>query len=175
MSNVTRFDGSPTDPGDGDHSVLSAYLDGELTTDQRAQVDAELAASPELRAELEAVRSARVAVRDLPMRDLPDGFLEQMIADVGSAPDADAAVGTAASTAPVIDLDARRARRRRAVSWTIGAVAAAVVALAMFVLPGREQVRPNVTAVATQHGASDSNVGDPISGLVGLVPMRGGR
>ena len=41
-------------------------------------------------------------------------------------------------------------------------------------MPGQRTVKPNVTAVATQHGASTANSGDPISGLVpvGVLGVR---
>jgi anti-sigma factor RsiW len=184
MSDITRTDTSPIEPDDDDRSVLSAYLDDELDADERAQVDARVAGSPEWRAELDDVRAARDAVRGLAMRDLPAGFMDRVTAAVASSADIDdvatipAAMDPAgaAQITPPIQLGPRRERtRRRAVGWMVGAAAAVVIALAMFVLPGRGQVHPNVTAVATQHAASNADVGDPISGLVGLAPMRGGR
>ncbi len=176
MSDVTRIDVAPSDPGDDDHSLLSGYLDGELDAEQRAAVEARLAASPAWRAELDEVRVARDAVRSLAMRDVPLGFMDRVTAAVASTPDVAVEADAAESIAQPIELAPRRERsRRRAVGWMVGAAAAVVIALAMFVLPGRGQVRPNVTAVATQHAASNSDLGDPISGLVGLAPMRAGR
>jgi hypothetical protein len=60
------------------------------------------------------------------------------------------------------------------VAWVAAAAAAAVI-VAVFLIPGREQVRPDVTAGATQHAASSSELGDPISGLVPLGPLQGRR
>ena len=60
-------------------------------------------------------------------------------------------------------------------AWAAGGVAAAIAFGAMFVIPGRHQVRPNVTAVVTHHGATSAVRGDPVSGLVPLAPMRSSR
>ena len=46
------------------------------------EVEAQLAASPELRAELEEVTVARAAVRGLPERDAPSGFWDAVLANV---------------------------------------------------------------------------------------------
>jgi anti-sigma factor RsiW len=161
-------------PGDGDtHDFLSGYLDGELTPAERAEVEARLSASPELRAELDDVRMARDAVRALPRRSAPAGFWDAVIAHVDAAPDDDAAaVAADGGHAPVHELDERRARTRNVPwRWIGGAVAAAVVAVAVFVVPGRTQVRPNVRAVATQHGAVSSDMGDSISPLATISPL----
>jgi anti-sigma factor RsiW len=155
-----------------DPAMLSAYLDDELDASERAAVEAQLAESPEWRAELEDVRVARAAVRGLPRREAPEGFWEAVRAGVeASGNDVDGLEPPA--TAP-IDLDARRARRRR--TWLMGA-AAAIVALvaAVVIVPGRNQVTPNVTAVIAQHGAQSSDSGDPISTLAPVGPFAGFR
>ena len=38
MSDVTRTDAAPSEPGDDDHSLLSGYLDGELDAAERTDV-----------------------------------------------------------------------------------------------------------------------------------------
>jgi negative regulator of sigma E activity len=155
-----------------DLSALSGYLDGELTAEERAEVEEQLAASPEWRAELDVVRAARDAVRGLAPREPRAGFWEAVSAVVRDEP----ATGT--STPVHEDPDAAVAlptwRRSTVVRWAAGGVAAAAL-VAVFLIPGREQVRPSVTAVATQHGASSAEVGDRISGLVPLGPLRGPR
>ncbi len=60
--------------------LLSAYLDGELTPAEVAQVQDLLERSPEHRAELGRVEQARTWVRALPPVDPPEGFIEQAIA-----------------------------------------------------------------------------------------------
>jgi anti-sigma factor RsiW len=156
-----------------DLSVLSGYLDGELTAGERAEVEEQLAASPEWRAELDAVRAARDAVRGLAPREPRPGFWDAVSEVVRDEP----ATGT--GTPAHEDRGAAVARsprgRSTVVRWAAGGIAAAAALVAVFLIPGREQVRPNVTAVATQHGASSAEVGDRISGLVPLGPLRGPR
>jgi anti-sigma factor RsiW len=55
--------------------LLSAYLDGELGTAERARLEARLAADSALRAELEALRRTVALVRDLPPQPLPRNFI----------------------------------------------------------------------------------------------------
>src|SRR5205807_5774458 len=110
-------------------------LDGELTTDERAAVDAQLETSAEWRSELVEVRAARDALRSLPERDAPAGFWDAVYAAV----DDDVVV-------PITAARSHDGARRR---WTwIAAGAAAVAAVvAIVVVPHRNQVSPNVTAV----------------------------
>jgi anti-sigma factor RsiW len=159
--------------GHDDHDFLSGYLDGEITSEERAEVEARLAASSELRAELDEIRAVRDAVRSLPRRDAPAGFWDAVVANVGiiAAADADVDAATAGDDlAPVRDLGERRARTARW-RWVAGAAAAAAVVIAVIVVPGRAQVRPNVRAVATQHGAASSDMGDSISPLASISPL----
>ena len=169
-----------------DRSLLSGYLDGELDAEQRAAVDAQLAESAEWRAELDAVRTARDAVRGLVAREPRAGFWDDVTAAVradslvddgqGPVPDADEdASADAAGVVPLAPRRTERTRRQKVVAWAAGGTAVAAALVAVFMIPGRQQVRPNVTAVATQHGATSAAVGDPISGLVPLGPLRGPR
>jgi anti-sigma factor RsiW len=152
-----------------DHDFLSGYLDGELTAEERIAVEAQLADSLELRAELEEVRTARDAVRALPEREAPAGFWDAVLAEVGAAEiEADAD-----SSAVVVPIESRR--RRVPVGWLAGAAAVAAAIIALIVVPGRTSVRPNVTAVATQHGASTATLGDSISSLAPVGPLVGRR
>ena len=137
------------------------------------EVEARLAASVELRAELDEITVARAAVRGLPRREAPAGFWDTVLANVEAADDerADAA---AAEGATVVAIESRRNRKSRA-GWIAGAAAVAAAVIAVVVVPGRTAVRPNVTAVATQHGAATSDVGDSISSLVPMGPLAGRR
>jgi len=148
-----------------DHDFLSGYLDGELTAVERIEVEAQLADSAELRAELEEVRMARDAVRALPQREAPPGFWDAVVSEVGAA-DVDA-------DAVVVPIESRR--RRVPVGWLAGAAAVAAAIIALVLIPGRTSVRPNVTAVATQHGASTAKLGDSISSLAPVGPLVGRR
>jgi anti-sigma factor RsiW len=161
-----------------DPSVLSGYLDGELDDDERAEVEARLAESPEWRDELASVRAARDAVRGLQVLEPRAGFWDDVTAAVRDAPldgaaDDGAVVPIAAGA--VRRTERTTPRRTRVLRWAAGATAAAAALVAVFVIPGRDQVKPNVTAVVNQHGVSSSEVGDRISGLVPLGPLRGPR
>jgi anti-sigma factor RsiW len=166
--------------------MLSAYLDGELNDAERAAVEQRLDASEEWRAELAEVESARAIVRGLPVRDAPPGFWDRVLAQVeaATATDIDASFDgtTTDDVAPPVPISAARGARRgttsgrgRVVTWVAGAAAAVAALVVVVALPGQNTVTPNVTAVATQHGASTTNSGDPISGLVPVGPLAGLR
>lgn len=57
---------------------LSAYLDNELPAAETAAAGAHLAACPACAAELSALKSASRAVRDLPLKPLPAGFMARL-------------------------------------------------------------------------------------------------
>jgi anti-sigma factor RsiW len=168
-----------TDEGGLDsRDLLSGYLDGELDATEVAHVEQRLADSAEWRAELDEVREARSAVRDLPAPMAPAGFWDEVFAHVAAdeADDPDGETDQAdadTAPAPAIPLAPRRNRR---LAW-IASAAAAVIALvvAVVVVPRRTEVKPNVTAVVAQHGAESSSAGDPISTLAPVGPFAGFR
>jgi anti-sigma factor RsiW len=55
--------------------LLSAYLDGQLSAEERAGLEAQLATDPDLRAGLEAMRHTVALVRDLPPVPVPRNFI----------------------------------------------------------------------------------------------------
>jgi anti-sigma factor RsiW len=161
--------------------MLSAYLDGELTDAERLAVEERLEVSAEWRAELAEVESVRAIVRGLPTRDAPPGFWDRVLAHVEAEAESEVEVPTA-DVAPPVPITAARGTRRgtrssrgRAVTWFAGAAAAVAAVVVVVALPGQHTVKPNVTAVATQHGASASNSGDPISGLAPMGVASGPR
>lgn len=130
--------------------LLSAYLDGELTDEERAEVDAYLDRSAAAREELAGLDRARSLVRGLPAVDPPFGFYERAI------------------------LDERRAARaggdgarRNAPRWpglaAAGAAAAALV-LVVGVTPVGDRVAPPVAAFAERHDemASEAPTGTAV-------------
>jgi len=143
--------------------VLSAYLDGELTDAERAEVEARLEQSAEWRAELAEVRAARDAVRGLPPRAAPDGFWDAVYAGVAGDDDV------------VVPITAARSERRRRWGWVAASAAAVAAIVAVIVVPHRNQVTPNVTAVVAQHGAQGSDSGDPVTVLAPVGPLAGFR
>ncbi len=144
--------------------LLSAYLDGEVTDEERAVVDARLAASAEWRDVLEEVRSTRALLQGLPMRDAPPDYWESLLAPGDAAPDGDA---------PVVPIEsARRRRTKRIVAWCAGAAAAAAV-VAVLVVPSQTQVKPSVATFVNQHAIRSSVSEEPVSQLAPVTkPVR---
>jgi len=148
--------------------VLSAFLDGELTDAERAEVDARLESSPEWRAELAEVTSARNALRGLPEREAPAGFWDAVHAGVLAEDDADDHDDV------VVPITAARSSHTRW-KWIAASAAAVAAVVAVIVVPHRSEVSPNVAAVVAQHGAQGSDAGDPVSMLAPVGPLAGFR
>jgi negative regulator of sigma E activity len=151
-----------------DRDVLSAYLDGECTEVERAEVEARLAESAEWRAELEEVRGARTMLRAVADRDAPAGFWDSVLATVAAA-DEEPDTGAA----PVVSLEEKRRKRGRWIATAFAAAAA--VGLAVVIVPHRDNVSPDVTAVVAQHGAQTSDHGEPIGTITPVGPLGGFR
>jgi anti-sigma factor RsiW len=171
----------PTMP---DEAVLSAYVDGECTDLERSWVEEQLAASVEMRAVLDEVRSARDAVRSLPLRDAPPEFWARLLAvgpdDARSASDALPGEAPAdpvlAAGATPVDLAEQRGRRRPArwVGAVAGVAAAAVIAAVVFV-PRQDSVTPPVATFTDAHAVRSSLQDDAVSALVPLAVAGGFR
>jgi transmembrane sensor len=131
--------------------MLSAYLDGECSDDERAAVEARLAVDPEWRAQLEEVAYARDAVRALPMREPPAGFLDSLLEEPGDA------------SRPAQHTWARR-------TLSVVAVAAAIAFAFMIATPSRSgpNVTPAIATMSDAHGATASLENDP---AVGIAPV----
>lgn len=111
---------------------LAAYLAGDLTADEHAALEAELAGDPGLRAELEAIRRADEALARLSTPEPPAGF-ESRLRD-RLAPVVAAEVGQPAAAAPAHAADELAARRPR---WRrLPALAAAAAAVLTLVVGG---------------------------------------
>jgi anti-sigma factor RsiW len=160
--------------GEMPEDALSAYLDGELTPDARAAVEARLDASPEWRAILADVRVARDAVRQLPTAAPPEGFWERVRAEVGGADEAPVVEGADV----VVDLDAARARRDgRRSRWVaaLGSAAAAAVVAAVIITPSTERVKPAVATLSNAHAVRSSTSQDPVGSLASVGKVTGFR
>ncbi len=144
--------------------LLSAYLDGEVTAEERALVDARLAESAEWRAVLEEVRETRELLQALPTRDAPDGFWHTMLASDDPAPP---------QTAPVVPIGSARHRRgKKIIAWCAGAAAAAAV-VAVLLVPSQSQVKPSVATFVNQHAVRSSVTEEPVSQLAPVTkPVR---
>lgn len=77
----TPTPGSEPDPDDrvaSQSQWLSAYLDGELESDDLERAEAELDESPELRADMQALRELLATVGSLPTVAAPPDFCEKL-------------------------------------------------------------------------------------------------
>jgi anti-sigma factor RsiW len=156
-----------TVPPSEDRSVLSAWLDDELSAAERGVVDARLASSQAWRDELAEVEAARAALRAAAVRDAPPDRWDELLGAV------QALGGDLPLDEPVVPIGRARPRSRYPLRWA-AAVAAAAVALVVIVMPQRHGVRPNVAVVATQRGAQLSGTADPVS-VLAPVSVAGGR
>jgi anti-sigma factor RsiW len=150
------------DPGD---ELLSAYLDGEVTADERSAVGDALTRSAECRAALADLAVARDAVRGLDDPELPAGFLagvERAVAEAGTTQAAAADGGRSDRSGP-----------RRGLAWLAGGVAAAAL-LAALVIPSTSRVDPAVRSRVDAHAARASVSDDPVSELAPVAIAAGG-
>ncbi len=154
---------STPDPTD---ELLSAYLDGEVTADERSTVADALARSADCRAALAELAVARDAVRGLDDPELPAEFL----ADIERAV---AAGSTAQAAAAVTDMGSDGSRPRRGLAWLAGGAAAAAL-LAAMVIPSTDRVDPAVRARVDAHAARSSVSDDPVSELAPVATATGG-
>jgi hypothetical protein len=152
---------------------LAALLAGELSTDERRALEAELARDPDLRAQLEAMERADAALAAEPRTELPDGAEDRLLAALAPTLDAELGASDAARGAEGSDeLAARRATRGRRRTWltAAGGVAAAVAAVAVVLpnLTGSGEDSAGTADVAMEAGedtaamdADDAGVGLP--------------
>lgn len=71
-------------PNDDPAAQLSAYLDGELTPEERARVDAALAADPQLRRTLASLQAALAATAALPTPQASPALRRAVLAQVAA-------------------------------------------------------------------------------------------
>jgi anti-sigma factor RsiW len=149
---------------DPPEELLSAYLDGEVTAEERTLVDARLEESAEWRAVLEEVRETRELLQGLPTIDAPPGLWDSMLASDDRAP---------AEAAPVGPIESAQHRPgKRIVAWCAGAAAAAAVA-AVLLVPSQSQVKPSVATFVNQHAVRSSVTEEPVSQLAPVTkPVR---
>jgi hypothetical protein len=118
--------------------LLSAYIDGELTEVERAQVAAWLADDPRAQSLLEELQGVSTAVKSLPttklQTDLTAAILSK-VADNGAPHDSEA---THDATLSLPERDSQRRFSGRGLWWSAAAIAAAI-AIALFV-PQQAQV-----------------------------------
>jgi hypothetical protein len=72
---MARLFGRQASEKDRRDELLSAYLDGQLSVEERMRLEARLAADPALQAELETLRHTVTLVRGLPQVEVPRNFI----------------------------------------------------------------------------------------------------
>ena len=113
--------------------LLDAYVDGELTDGEQAQVAALLERSPEARGELADIERVRGLVRGLPEVEAPFGFYERLRSPART------------------NRSSRRRRRAPGVIFAaVGAVAAAIV-LVVAIAPVGDRLTPPVDDLSQRH------------------------
>ncbi|MEX2176860.1 MAG: hypothetical protein WD872_21010 [Pirellulaceae bacterium] len=132
--------------------LLSAYLDGQLSAAERATVDAELAANPDLRQLLDELQSLTLQVQSLPRLSAPADFSQRVVqAAVLAAAEKEATVEPArpqdSSASP------HQIRRRVLLPVVLAGTAAVAASVAMlFWRPGQAEnvLGPNVVNSAPE-------------------------
>jgi anti-sigma factor RsiW len=134
-----------TDGSQLPEDLISGYVDGELTAEQRAVVDRQIAVSEAWAAILDEITLVRARVRALPVPEAPVGFWDAILE----------------RPAP-----AARSRRRFGgpLGWVAGSAAAAVVVVA-FLVPSPHQESPSVASLVDSHATRASLSQDPITQL----------
>lgn len=148
----------PTGPQPGNHpgDALSGLLDGELDDAAADLVRAHVEECPSCAEELQAVRSARRALRVLPGADPPPGFLDSAVAAVAAE---EAGAGREATAAAPL---AERRRRRRPSLGGARVAASVAAGVGIFVALGAigpEAYGPRVDAAVGRHVESLSAIG----------------
>lgn len=104
-----------------DERLLLAYVEGELTADQRRGLLAAMEADPAQRERLEAMRRDRAGLRAIPDEPVPAGLL----AAVADALEREAILAENPSPAPETPARSQPTRHRRPMSLWVGPLAAA--------------------------------------------------
>ena len=128
---------------DLDDELLSAYLDGELTVEERAAVEARLASDPDAQQMLHQLRSVSQAVQALPLEPVGRDLREQILRRAESLkPAADMR-----DALPKVTLF----RSRRSWIWASLAVAAGLM---IMVLQSGDDEGKNLPAIAKHDGST---------------------
>ncbi|HVK80402.1 MAG TPA: zf-HC2 domain-containing protein, partial [Verrucomicrobiae bacterium] len=141
--------------------LITAYLDGELTADEQAQVEQALASDARLRQMHDDLRALRTSLQALPQQTLDASFAERVLraARQAQAPAVDAEPEVLVKTHHGHDTTVRPAQHEplawRVVVWTIAGLAAAVVVVLFLPkqtsevarhLPATREAAPDVAA-----------------------------
>ncbi len=111
--------------------LISAYLDGEVTSQERAQVEQRLRNDPQWQQSLEDLRTLRETLRALPRQKLDDDFRQRVLRIVQEQPAAEAPLTAPPSVAPPPPKDPSPSARRiwRRFMWAASAAAAVALVI----------------------------------------------
>ncbi|MGD0653738.1 MAG: zf-HC2 domain-containing protein [Thermoguttaceae bacterium] len=123
-----------------DNELLSAYLDGELTADQRAQVEHLLATNPAAGKLLEELRSLSSALKSLPRQQLGEDLSENVLriaqrrisTEKMGTSSAGAPASIISEPVPIFSTILRRLKNPRLWVWEIVIVAVAVLLMVYY-------------------------------------------
>jgi|GEM_PF-2164287 len=129
-----------------ENELLSAYLDGELTTVERAEVERLLASSRTARRLLEELKALRNALHEMPRKKLDEDLSEHIL----QAAERRILTGSVdpGQASPLWRTTARRFLNLRGVVWSALAVAVAVIVMVNAEDPERPDVRKVVRSDA---------------------------
>lgn len=154
--------------------LLSAYLDGELTADERARVEELLAESAEYRQLLEELRALRNNLQALPRHTLPADFSQGVLQQAERAMLLDSPARTDGATAGAGDAPQHATtmlggRWLRPLAWAGMAVAAALLVMMMTPEEGREG-DDTVVAVAPERDEQPQRDARPAPSMQAAPP-----
>ena len=161
-----------------DYEILSAYLDGQVTGEERARVERLLAEDAEARQVLEELREVSQSVAGLPRHALPDDFAKQIEASLEARP-----CSLSTDTEVEGKVDWRYLQRRflsgRSIAWVATVL---LVALAINYLSPNEDrnvqqvARDMEVASVTDESASLNKVSSPkMSPSISAVKVASGE
>lgn len=130
--------------GDRDE-LLSAYLDREVTADERAEVEARLDASPDSRAELDALAELSLCLRTLDRPQAPTDFQTSVM---------QALAGRTIPTTPAVP---RRKSRRE---WLVSIVAVATTTCLLLMAVSTNWNSPSEIATGNKYFSTEDRFGE---------------
>ena len=116
--------------------LISAYLDGEVTSQERAQVEQRLRTDPQWQQTLEELRTLRETLQALPRQKLDARFRQRVLQKVHEQPAPEAALTASPPVAPAPPKGPASSTRKvlRGLMWATSA-AAAVALLIVYTAP----------------------------------------
>ena len=143
--------------------LLSAYLDGELSPAERAQVESQLATDPQARQLVDELRALSGAVRDLPRHTVSSRFSQRVVqAALAAKANQNREVTPASVAGAPLSFSPNKVRRGRRLPVVLAGAAAVAAAVAMMVwFANRPAPGPGGGMVVAVPGITDPSIADP--------------